>query len=235
MLDMDMPFDSSLFDLPFEDLASLGIDAQQQQQPPATIDFQDFCKDFATTDFALEPLANQVPAWDFESAIESSEKDAGVAAKSDNSSTTAKSEDFLSSLDKSAFDPLEPFDSSFDDLFGSSVGNDAQVVPDIAPMEAHAPEFSMPSYTQASYVQPKTVGATPSPSTRPYSWMNGIDYASFGWPARTRLPSENPLCFHSPQLVCCYCSVCGSLPARVSDSAAECKSVCSIEYAGGSV
>lgn len=185
-----MPFDSSLFDLPFEDLASFGIDAQQQQQPPATIDFQDFCKDFATTDFALEPLDNQVPAWDFESAIESSEKDAGVAAKSDNSSTTAKSEDFLSSLDKSAFDPLEPFDSSFDDLFGSSVGNDAQVVPDIAPMEAHAPEFSMPSYTQASYVQPKTVGATPSPSTRPYSWMNGIDYASFGWPARTRLPSD---------------------------------------------
>lgn len=204
MLDME-GFDSSLFDLPFEDLASLGIDAQQQQ-PPATIDFQDFCKDFATTDFALEPLDNQLPAWSFESATDSSEKDVGITAKSEDTSN-AKSEDFLSSLDKSVFDPLEPFDSSFDDMFGSSVGNDAQVVPDIAPMEVHAPEFSMPSYTQASYVQPKPVSVTPGPSTRPYSWMNGIDYASFGWPARTRLPSESPhmlvlLCGVSWQFAC---------------------------------
>lgn len=224
MLDMDN-FDSSLFDLPFEDLASLGIDAQQQQAP-AAIDFQDFCKDFATTDFALEPLDNQMPAWSFESvtdpATDSSAKDAGITAKSEDFSNTAKSEDFLSSLDKSVFDPLEPFGSSFDDMFGSSVGNDAQVVPDIAPMQAHAPEFSMPSYTQASYVQPKTVGVTPGPTTRPYSWMNGIDYASFGWPARTRLPSESPLCLHTFQLMCCCC-VCvsaGSLTLLLSASLA---------------
>ena len=189
MLDMD--FDSSLFDLPFEDLACLGLDTQQQQ-PPATIDFQDFCKDFATTDFAVDAADSQTPAWSFEVATEPSERDADITAKSEDSSITAKSQDLLSSLDKSAFDPLEPFDSSFDNMFGSNLGNDAQVVPDMAPMEAHAPEFSMPTYTQTSYVPPKPLSTTPAPPARPYSWMNGMDYASFGWPARTRLPSETP-------------------------------------------
>lgn len=190
MLDLD--FDSSLFDLPFEDLACLGIDAQQQQ-PPATIDFQDFCKDFATTDFAIEAADNQTPAWSFESATDLSEQNASITAKSEDCITATKSEEFLSSLDKSGFDPLEPFDSSFD-MFGSNLGNDAQVVPDMAPTEAHAPEFSMPTYTQTSSVPPKTVGTIAAPPARPYSWMNGMDYASFGWPARTRLPSETSLC-----------------------------------------
>lgn len=204
MLDMD--FDSSLFDLPFEDLACLGIDAHQQQ-PPSTIDFQDFCNDFATADFAVEAAESQTPAWNFEPATDSSERDASITAKSEDSSITAKSEDFLSSLDKSLVDPLEPFDSSFDNMFGSNMGNDAQVVPDMAPMEAHAPEFSMPTYTQTSYVPPKTLAATAAPPARPYSWMNGIDYASFGWPARTRLPSET--LFLSTQLPVAVCSSAG--------------------------
>ena len=202
-LTLDMDFDSSLFDLPFEQLACLGGDAQQQQPP--TVDFQDFCKDFATTDFATDDFAveatdNQTPAWSFGSATDFSEMDAGIAAKSEDTKITAKSEDFLSSLDKSVFDPLEPFDSSFDNMFGSNIGNDAQVVPDMAPLEAEAPEFSMPTYTQTSYVPPKTLGTTAAPSARPYSWMNGMDYASFGWPARTRLPSENP-CIHRSHLL----------------------------------
>ena len=205
MLDMD--FDSSLFDLPFEDLACLGMDAQQQQQP-ATIDFQDFCKDFATNDFAVEATDVQTPAWSFESATDSSDKDTGVTTKRDEASVSTKSEDFLSSLDKSVFDPLEPFDSSFDNLFGSNVSSDAQVVPDMAPMEAYAPDFSMPTYTQTSYVPPKSVATAAGLPTRPYSWMNGMDYASFGWPARTRLPSELVVC-HNPWLLCVVlkCSV----------------------------
>ncbi|KAL3139091.1 hypothetical protein ABBQ32_005887 [Trebouxia sp. C0010 RCD-2024] len=180
MLDMD--FDSSLFDLPFEDLACLGLDIQQQQQPLEAIDFQDFCKDFATNDFAAETTDNQAPVWGVEAATESSEQGTGI---------TAKSEDFVSSLDKSVFDPLEPFDSGFDNLFGSNVGSDAQVVPDMAPMEANAPEFVMPTYTQASpYIAPKTVATGVGLPTRPYAWMNGMDYPLFGWPARTRLPSK---------------------------------------------
>ncbi|KAL3130922.1 hypothetical protein ABBQ38_000247 [Trebouxia sp. C0009 RCD-2024] len=180
MLDMD--FDSSLFDLPFEDLACLGLDSQQLQQPLAAIDFQDFCKDFATNDFAVDTTDNDSPAWGVEAATESSEQDTAV---------TTKSEDFLSSLDKSVFDPLEPLDSSFDNLFGSNVGSDAQVVPDMAPMEANAPEFAMPTYTQASpYIAPKTVAPGIGLQTRPYSWMNSMDYPLFGWPARTRLPSD---------------------------------------------
>lgn len=177
-----MDFDSSLFDLPFEDLACLGLDSQQLQQPLAAIDFQDFCKDFATNDFAVDTTDNDSPAWGVEAATESSEQDTAV---------TTKSEDFLSSLDKSVFDPLEPLDSSFDNLFGSNVGSDAQVVPDMAPMEANAPEFAMPTYTQASpYIAPKTVAPGIGLQTRPYSWMNSMDYPLFGWPARTRLPSK---------------------------------------------
>lgn len=175
-----MDFDSSLFDLPFEDLACLGMDAQQQSLSP--IDFQDFCKDFATNDFGTDTTECQAPSWGLESATESSEKDTGIATKS---------EDFLSSLDKSVFDPLEPFDSGFDNLFGSNVGSDAQVVPDMAPMEANAPEFALPTYTQApSYISPKNVGTGVGLPTRPYSWMNGMDYGLFGWPVRTRLPSD---------------------------------------------
>ena len=194
-----MDFDSSLFDLPFEDLACLGMEAQQQQ-PPATIDFQDFCKDFTTTDSAVEAADSQIPAWSFGTANEISERDMGITAKSEDSNITPKSEDFLCNLDKSDFDSLEPFDSSFDNMFGGNMGNtgnDAQVVPDMAPSEPHAPEFSMPTCTQTSYVPPKTLGTTAAPA-RPFSWMNGMDYASFGWPARTRLPSETS-CLHNFQ------------------------------------
>lgn len=181
----DMDFDSSLFDLPFEDLASLGIDTQQQSFAPGAIDFEDFCKDFATAnDFDADVTDSQTPAWSSESASDTSNMAATAAT------TAIKSDDFLDSIDKSVFDCLEPVDGSSDSLFGSNMGSDAQVVPDMIPSTANVPEFSMPTFTQTSHLAPTQLAAGQGLPGRPYSWMNGMDYATFGWPARARLPSK---------------------------------------------
>lgn len=180
-----MDFDSSLFDLPFEDLASLGIDTQQQSFAPGAIDFEDFCKDFATAnDFDADVTDSQTPAWSSESASDTSNMAATAAT------TAIKSDDFLDSIDKSVFDCLEPVDGSSDSLFGSNMGSDAQVVPDMIPSTANVPEFSMPTFTQTSHLAPTQLAAGQGLPGRPYSWMNGMDYATFGWPARARLPSD---------------------------------------------
>ena len=179
-----MDFDSSLFDLPFEDLASLGMDSQQQAMAPGAMDFEDFCKDFASAnDFDADLTNSQTPVQGAEAVPQYPGKPASVSAKE------LKTGDFLDGLDKAVFDPLEPFDSNFEDLFGSNVGNDAQVVPSMTPSDANVPEFTLPTFTHAPYAFPKSSSSAPGIS-RPYSWMNGMDYASFGWPARTRLPSK---------------------------------------------
>ena len=182
-----MDFDSSLFDMPFEDLASLTFDTQPSQQQQAfavsgspLMDFQEFCCDFAGNDFG----DTMAPAWSFELPSVSPTHSIAVSPKA------PKVEDaFLDGFDKTASDPLAPYDSSLQGMFSYSSGNDAQVVPDMAPGDANAPEFSLPTFSQ-SYVAPKSTSNGPVVSSRPFSWMNGIDYASFGWPARTRLPSK---------------------------------------------
>lgn len=186
-----MDFDSSLFDLPFEDLASLSVEPHQQQgQASASpLDFQDFCSEFAGSDFSADPSA---PSW-FPEPIPTSttsptkEKDADASMKAEDL--------FLDGFDKTAFDPIG-YDSSYQGMFNSGSPNgDAQVVPDMTPVEANAADFSLPTYSQ-NPVMPKSTstGQPPSasvpPSTQPFSWMNGLDHLSFGWPARTRLPSD---------------------------------------------
>ena len=180
-----MDFDSSIFDMPLEDLASLGMDTQQQPLAPGAIDFEDFCKDFATAnDFDADLTDSHTPLWNPELASEVSDRSATDAAKA------AKSDDFLDSIDKSVFDCLEPVDGNFDSLFGSNLSSDAQVVPDMTPSTSNVPEFSMPTFTQTSHLAPTSLPGGQGLPSRPYSWMNGMDYSTFGWPARARLPSK---------------------------------------------
>jgi hypothetical protein len=190
-----MDFDSSLFDLPFEDLASLSVDTQQQQFTASAgpmVDFQDFCSDFATGDFAssdfpsgdfgTEVSDTTASSWNFDllPAVSPTHVDVPAvrAPKDENSFKDGKD----------AFDTLGPCDG-FQEMFNYNMGSEVQVVPDMTPGEANAAEFTLPTFSQ-SYVVPKSTTASQGLPTKPYSWMNGMDYASFGWPARTRLPSE---------------------------------------------
>ena len=192
-----MDFDSSLFDLDFEDLASLSVDTQQQQQPhtgsASPLDFQDFCSEFAGSDFSA---GNAAPAW----SPAPLPATAGSSVKADISSNASmKAEDlFLDGLDKSVFDPLSPYDSSYEGMFNYNAGSgDAQVVPDMAAGDANAADFTLPTFSQAPLappVAPTNLNAGQLPaSSQPFSWMNGLDYSSFGWPARARLPSKASL------------------------------------------
>lgn len=190
-----MDFDSSLFDLPFEDLASLSVDTQQQQFTATAgplVDFQDFCSDFASGDFAssdfpsgdlgAEVSDTTASSWNFDllPAVSPTHIDVPAvrALKDENSFKDGKD----------AFDTLGPCDS-FQEMFNYNMGSDTQVGPDMTPGEANAADFTLPTFSQ-SYVVPKSTTASQGLPTKPYSWMNGMDYASFGWPARTRLPSD---------------------------------------------
>ena len=181
-----MDFDSSLFDLPFEHLASLGVDAYSQQTytAPASpmVDFQDFCSDFASSDIGAEAFETTASAWNFDTSAVSKSQ----LAQSDIPPTK---ETFLDGLDRETFDLLGACDGSLEGMFNYSTGGDVQVVPDMAPGEANATDFLLPSFPQ-SYVAPNSTSVPQALTTKPYTWMNGMDYASFGWPARTRLPSE---------------------------------------------
>lgn len=187
-----MDFDSSLFDLPFEDLASLSVEPQQQQGQSGSVsplDFQDFCSEFAGSDFSADLSA---PAW----FPEPTSVPVGSPTNAKEADATMKAEDlFLDGLDKAAFDPLG-FDSSYQGMFNyGSPNGDAQVVPDMTPVEANAADFTLPTFSQTP-AAPKSTStgqlpaATMPPPTQPYSWMNGLDYSSFGWPVRARLPSD---------------------------------------------
>lgn len=197
-----MDFDSSLFDLPFEDLASLSVDTQQQQAYTAStapvLEFEDFCSDFAANDFGAKIIDNSAPAWNVDSffpSIETWNFDCASPARQEDVAdkpSGAKAEDnILDTLEQNAFGPLGPYDSSFQGMSNHNMSNDAQVVPDMTPGEANAAEFFLPSFSQSqNYSATKSTNSRQGVSTRPYSWMNGIDYASFGWPARARLPSD---------------------------------------------
>jgi len=123
---------------------------------------------------------------------------------------------FIDGLDSNDFDPLGPYDASLQGMFSYNGSGDAQVVPDMTPGEANAADFSLPSFSQ-TYAAPKSSSNAPGIPSKPYSWMNGIDYASFGWPARTRLPSKFLLVFSHAgllyiavsQLACCNLFVVG--------------------------
>ena len=207
-----MDFDSSLFDLPFEDLASLSVEPQQQQGQPASaspLDFQDFCSEFAGSDFSADPSA---PAW----FPEPTPVPAGSPTTAKEAIATMKAEDlFLDDLDKAAFDPLG-FDSSYQGMFNyGSPNGDAQVVPDMTPVDANAADFTLPTFSQTSAVPKSTTtgqlpAATMPPPTQPYSWMNGLDYSSFGWPVRARLPSK--------QLAIAACAVAAFAQHLLQDS-----------------
>ena len=190
-----MDFDSSLFDLPFEDLASLSVDTQQQQFTASAgpmVDFQDFCSDFASGDFASSDFASgdfgtegsdtTTSSWNFDLLPAVSPTHADVPA------VKAPKEENSFKEGKDGFDTLGPYDS-FQETYNYNMGSEVQVVPDMTPGEANAADFTLPSFSQ-SYVVPKSTTASQGLPTKPYSWMNGMDYASFGWPARTRLPSE---------------------------------------------
>lgn len=183
-----MDFDSSLFDLPFEDLASLSVESYHQQAYTASaspmVDFQDFCTDFASSDFGANASETTAPAWNFEPS---------TVPLPQPIDTPPVKETFLDGLDKDTFDFLGPCDGSLQDTFSYSTSGEAQVVPDMAPGEANATDFMLPSFPQ-SYVAPNGTSVPQASTTKPYTWLNGMDYASFGWPARTRLPSE-----------CCSC------------------------------
>lgn len=186
-----MDFDSSLFDLPFEDLASLSVENYQQQAytAPASpmVDFQDFCSDFASSDFASSDFGAQVSettasAWTFETSIAPQRQLAQI-------DVPPVKEPLWDGLDKDTFDFLGPCDDSLQDTLSYSTGGEAQVVPDMAPGQAAATDFLLPSFPQ-SYVSVNGTSVPQASTTKPYTWMNGMDYASFGWPARTRLPSD---------------------------------------------
>ena len=181
-----MEFDSSLFDLPFEDLASLSVENYQQQvyTAPASpmVDFQDFCSDFANSDFGAEVPETTASTWN----VDPSTTPLPRPAQTD---IPPLKDTFLDSLDKDTLDFLGPSDGSLQGIYNYNMGGEVQVVPDMAPGEANATDFLLPSFPQ-SYVAPSGTSVPQASTTKPYTWMNGMEYASFGWPARTRLPSE---------------------------------------------
>jgi len=149
-----MDFDSSLFDLPFEDLASLSVDTQQQQFTASAgpmVDFQDFCSDFASGDFASSDFARgdfgtegsdtTTSSWNFDLLPAVSPTHADVPA------VKAPKEENSFKEGKDGFDTLGPYDS-FQETYNYNMGSEVQVVPDMTPGEANAADFTLPSFSQ---------------------------------------------------------------------------------------
>ena len=172
-----MDFDSGFFDLAFDDLDLPG--AQQYQYPAQSavkaapsLDFQDFCNEFAKNGY--EDLGT-VPEWTAPAPISpgsSQQQDAPASNKVDLKR-------------KDSFEDLGPLES----LFSFNFGSDAQVVPDMALGSSGLSNFSLPTVSQPSTV---VQAQTPGFRTDPYSWVQGYGCTPFGYPARPRPSKQWP-------------------------------------------
>lgn len=175
-----MDFESDLFDISFDELAMFDGQQQGQSQGAAkasALEFQDFCNEFSGN--GAEDLGS-VPEWNV----------TDVSIKQDSFSSS-DAFDFGFNVDKGkynvkdSFEGLAPLDSDTQALFGFSLGNDAQVVPDMAAgAAAQIPDFMLPTVSQ-----PAMSAAQPQGNSDPYSWVQGIGCMPIGYTARPR-PSD---------------------------------------------
>ena len=174
-----MDFEGDLFDISFDELVM--FDGQQPGQSQnvakaSALEFQDFCNEFSGN--GAGDLGS-VPEWNGTDA--SIKQDSFSSDAFDFGFNSAKGDFNV----KDSFGGLAPLDSHTPALFGFSLGNDAQIVPDMAAgAAAQIPDFMLPTVSQ-----PAMSAAQPHGNSDPYSWVQGIGCMPIGYTARPR-PSE---------------------------------------------